>query len=111
MENGIYHVSFSPCDNPVEGFLVIAENSVNGGCGGFVFRGSLGVEGAALSGTLAIMKWEPEAPPSLGLFKEVSPRVNGVCDAEGRSFHFEGRGNGHHVVSIRASGHFVAPLA
>jgi hypothetical protein len=111
MENGIYHVSFSSCDHPVDGVLVIAGNSVNGGCRGYVCRGSIGVEGTSLSGTLAIWKWDPEAPHSLGLFKEVSLRVNGVYDPQRRSFNFEGRGNGHHVVRIQAFGHFVAPLA
>jgi hypothetical protein len=111
MENGIYHVVLSAQGNSVEGVMVVSGNAVNGGGHGYIRQGVLSVAEAALFGDITIKKWDGQAPSALGLFKEASIRATGHWDPETRSFHFEGRAGGHHVIRIQATGRYLAPPA
>jgi hypothetical protein len=110
MENGIYQVRLSSESHSVEGVVVIREDSVNGGGGGYFCQGFISVEANVLTGRTLIKKWDHQAHPALGLFKEISITVAGRYDPKKQSFHFEGQANGHHVIRIQATGHLVASL-
>ena len=111
MENGIYQVRLSSGEDCVEGMVIIRDNAINGGGGGYYCRGMISQEEMDLSGNLTIKKWDHEAYHALGLFKEVSVAVAGRYDAEKRSFDFQGQAIGHHVIRVRATGRWIASLA
>ena len=111
MENGIYHAVLSSHDGCANGVMVVAEGVVNGGGSGYWYQGALATNGAALSGDVTIRKWDAAAPAALGMFKDVALAVSGKYDPETRSFRFEGRANGHHVIRIQATGRYLTALA
>ena len=110
MLDGIYQVFFSSSGNTAEGIAVISGGTLNGGGQGYFYQGKLRVEGACLDGRLLVKKWDNEAPPALGLFKEAALTVTGEYDHESNTFRFEGRVHGHHVITIQATGRYVAAL-
>ena len=110
MLNGIYQMFFSSSGNTAEGMAVISGGTLNGGGQGYFYQGRLQVEGAGLSGRILIKKWNNEAPPVLGFFKEAALTVTGRYDCENNAFRIEGRAHGHHVITIQATGRYVAAL-
>lgn len=90
---------------------VVHDNVINGGGGGYYCRGIVSQEDQVLSGRMVIRKWDDKAYHELGLFKEVSVTVTGRYDPEKRSFDFQGQANGHHVIRVQATGHWIASLA
>ena len=111
MEDGIYQVRLCSGEDCVEGMVIIRENVINGGGGGYYCRGVISHEEKVLSGTLVIKKWDHKTHHALGLFKEVSVVVTGRYDAENRYFDFQGQANGHHVIRVQATGRWIASLA
>ena len=110
MENGIYQVQLSSEGNCVEGVVVIREDAIDGGGGGYICQGAICQENEILSGRVMIKKWDYQAYHALGLFKEVYMAVTGSYDSKKMCFHFQGQANGHHVIRVSARGHWVAPL-
>jgi hypothetical protein len=110
MKDGIYQVVFNSSGRTGEGMVVIAGNTLNGGGQGYFYQGRLSVKASSLSGKVVLRKWDDQAPPILGLFKEAVMTVTGEYDRERDSFHFEGHAQGHHVIRIQATGRYVAPL-
>jgi hypothetical protein len=111
MENGIYQIRLSSGEHCVEGIVVVHDNAINGGGGGYYCRGMVSQEDQVLSGRMVIRKWDDEAYHELGVFKEVSVAVTGRYDPEKRSFDFQGQANGHHVIQVQATGYWIASPA
>jgi hypothetical protein len=111
MENGIYKVRLSSEGHCVEGIVVVHDNVINGGGGGYFCQGIVAQEDLVLSGRVVIKKWDRKAYHELGLFKEVSAAVTGRYNPEKRSFDFQGQANGHHVIRVQAAGYWIASLA
>jgi hypothetical protein len=110
MKDGIYQVVFTSSGSAGEGMVVIAGNTLNGGGQGYFYQGRLSVKESSLSGNVVLRKWDDQAPPTLGLFKEAVMTVAGKYDRERDSFHFEGRAQGHHVIRIQVTGRYVSGL-
>ena len=104
MENGTYHVALRSSEKSVDATAVVADDAIDGGGGGYIFQGRLRQRDNLLSGTVLVKKQDPDAPPVLGMFKEVSMDFAGEYDREKRSFHLYGRFHGHHAVEIRVDG-------
>ena len=111
MKNGTYHVVLRSSEKSVDATAVVSDDAIDGGGSGYLFQGRLWERDNVLSGTVLIKKWDRDAPPVLGLFKEVSMDFEGEYDREKRSFHLYGRFHGHHVIEIRADGKWVSPGA
>lgn len=111
MENGIYHLRLYSGDGEENGVVVINDGVFNGGSGAYLYQGRLSVERTTLSGSIKIRKWNREAPATLGPFKEITLPVERQVALEERYFSFIGRFAGHHVVRIKATAFYLAPLA
>ncbi len=110
MKDGIYQVILTSYGRTGEGMAVIAGNTLNGGGQGYIYQGRLSVKDSSLTGKVVLRKWDDQAPPALGLFKEADLTVAGKYDRERNSFRFEGRAQGHHIVRIQVTGRFASGL-
>ena len=106
MQDGIYWLRFVAYDRTEEGVAVVRRGSVNGGG-----PGRLAAVDGAVRGNLLVRKWNPQAPPDLGMFKTANLDIDGSLDASARSFEMVGHAHGHHVVRLRISGHWLGELA
>lgn len=110
MQDGIYWLRFVAYDKIEEGVAVFRRGLVNGGGPGYVWHGRLAAVDGAVRGNLLVRKWNPQAPPDLGMFKTANLDIDGSFDASARSFEMEGHAHGHHVVRLRISGHWLGEL-
>lgn len=110
MQDGMYWLRLEAYDKSEEGVAVVRQGFVNGGGPGYVWQGRLTVQDGAVRGNLVVRKWNPQAPPDLGMFKAANLAIDGRLDASSRSFELEGHAHGHHVVHLRISGQWLEEL-
>ena len=111
MLNGIYHMVVSSAGRHTEGWVVVDGDRLNGAGNAYLFQGVVREEQNVLSGTVTVSYWNRQEAPVLGPFKEVMMPVSGAYNPQEASFGFEGQAGGHHVIRLRASGRYIAPLA
>lgn len=111
MQDGMYWLRLAAYDKAEEGVAVVRQGLVNGGGPNYLWQGRLFEEQGALRGSLLVRKWNPQAPPDLGMFKAARLDIEGRFDAAARSFDLVGQAHGHHVVRLRISGQWLGELA
>ena len=111
MQDGAYRLRVDGADSSEEGVAVISRGVVDGGGPVYAWQGRLNEEDGAVRGELCFRKWNPQAPPGLGMFKTASLGVEGRVSPDGDSFDLEARGHGHHVIRLRVRGQRIVDPA
>ncbi len=112
MNDGIYHITVATHGNhaSIQGVVVIQGQAIKGGGQGYLIQGRLQEQSQALSGNVVITKWSTESPPTLGMFKQVTMPITGMCSTEEHAFSFHGYANGHHAILLEGEARFIAEL-
>ena len=111
MQDGVYWLCVDGAESSEEGVAVIRRGVVDGGGSAYAWQGRLNEEDGIVRGELCFRKWNPQAPPGLGMFKTASLGVEGRVSPDGDSFDLEARGHGHHVIRLRVRGQRIVDPA
>ena len=111
VQDGMYWLRLAGGDQAEEGVAVVRQGLVNGGGPNYVWQGRLISENGAVRGNLLVRKWNPQAPPNLGMFKMANLGIEGRLNESARFLEIEGHSHGHHVVHLHISGHWLGELA
>lgn len=111
MQDGMYWLRLATYDKAEEGVAVVRQGLVNGGGSNYLWRGRLFEEQGEVRGRLLVRKWNPQAPPDLGMFKTAHLDIDGRFDDATNSLELVGHAHGHHVVRLRISGQWLGELA
>ena len=110
MQDGVYWLRVDGAESSEEGVAVISRGVVDGGGPAYAWQGRLAEAEGEVRGELCFRKWNPQAPPALGMFKTASLGVKGQRDPASGSFDLEAHGHGHHVIHLRISGRWIGAL-
>jgi hypothetical protein len=109
LQNGIYefHITFPASLSTI---MVLSGQKLHGGCDDYLFRGRVTEQGGEVSGSLEVLKRNPEGPAVLGRFKTVVLLLTGTVGPDG-GLRWQAVGGGHHVINLEGKGRFLAGTA
>jgi len=109
MKAGIYHVRFSSVQgNHGEGLAVFKDGTINGGDHGYLYLGTFRRDGANVTASLRVKRWNVGAVSVFGPLAEFGLELTGTVAPDDSSFLVSGPVSGQQQFRIEINGRRIA---